>query len=91
MSLSRKKSFFHSIFLSSSIEPTNEEDELLALDMEISEIDEEISRLRQKRAQLIEQREKLKNTFQENQRTTANIQLIEHWQRTGERKSRSNN
>lgn len=58
--------------------------------MEISEIDEEINRLRQKRSHLSEQRERLKNTLQENERTTTNIHLIEHWQRTGRQKSLSN-
>ena len=51
--------------------------------MEISEIDEQIHRLQQKRSGLTEQREKLKACLQENQHTTSNIHLIEHWQRTG--------
>ncbi len=56
---------------------------MLAIEIEISEIDEQIYRLRHKRSQLVERQDKLKNTLQQNQRTTFNTNLIEQWQRTG--------
>ena len=68
---------------SSSIVEKNEDDELISIELEISEIDEEIARLRRKRSQLVERQEKLKNTIKQDQRSTLNINLVEQWQRTG--------
>jgi hypothetical protein len=51
--------------------------------MEISDIDEQIYRLRHKRSQLVERQEKLKNSIQQNQRTTFDTNLVDQWQRTG--------
>ena len=68
---------------SSTVENREEEDELIALELEISELDQEINRLRHKRSQLFERQEKLKNTIKQNQRSTSDINLVEQWQRTG--------
>lgn len=69
--------------LSSTIEKTNEDDELLAIELEISEIDEEIQRLRFKRSQLVLRQEQVKNSLKEDQRTTTDTNSIQQWQRTG--------
>jgi chromosome segregation ATPase len=69
------------IFFSSSIVET---DELLAIELEISELDEQINHLRFKRSQLIERQQTLKNTLKQNQQSTSNTNSIEQWQRTGE-------
>lgn len=61
---------------------TNEDDELLAIDLEISDIDEEIQRLRFKRSQLLQRQEQIRNARKQNQQTTFEINLVERWQRT---------
>ncbi|UJR27946.1 hypothetical protein I4U23_009205 [Adineta vaga] len=61
---------------------TDEDNELLTIELEISQIDEEISRLRQKRLQLIVRQQTLKDKIQLNQRSTLDTNLVEQWQRT---------
>ncbi|CAF0754232.1 unnamed protein product [Adineta steineri] len=65
-----------------SINKTNEDNEIDAIDLEILDIDEEIVRLRQKRSQLIEQKQKLKDSIKINHQSTLNTNLIDQWQRT---------
>ncbi|CAF3259461.1 unnamed protein product [Rotaria socialis] len=66
----------------SSIASQNQNDELIAIELEISEIDLEINRLRQKRFQLAERQQKLKDALKQNQQSTSNINLVEQWQQT---------
>ncbi|CAF3403671.1 unnamed protein product [Rotaria sp. Silwood1] len=66
----------------SSIIESNENDELIAIELEISEIDVEINRLRHKRCQLVERQKKLKDSMKQNQQSTLNTNLVEQWQRT---------
>ncbi|CAF0835104.1 unnamed protein product [Rotaria sordida] len=66
----------------SSIITTNETDELIAIELEISEIDAEINRLRHKRYQLVERQQKLRDSMKPNQQSTFNINSVEKWQRT---------
>lgn len=67
----------------SSFTETTDEDELIALELEISEIDEEINRLRQKRSRLYERQQKIKDSIKQNQNSTLNVNAVETWQRTG--------
>ncbi|CAF3415482.1 unnamed protein product [Rotaria sp. Silwood1] len=60
---------------------TNDDVELVAIELEISEIDEQISRLRQQRGNLIQRQQKLKEAIKRNQHITIN-NVNEQWQRT---------
>ncbi|CAF1376637.1 unnamed protein product [Adineta ricciae] len=67
---------------SSSKHTSADDDELLAIEVEISQIDEEISRLRRKRLQLIVRQQQLKDKIKLDHRSTTDTNLVEQWQRT---------
>jgi len=63
---------------------TNDKDELVAIQLEISEINKQINRLRRRRSHLNKQQQKLKETIkQAQQSTTVTRNLNEQWERTG--------
>ena len=60
----------------------NNNDELVAIDLEIAEIDEQINRLRHQRTFLVTRRQKLKETIKRNQQSIPR-DSNEQWKRTG--------
>lgn len=66
---------------SSSINKHDEDNELLVVELELTQIDEEILRLRHKRVQLLEKQQKLKDSIKKSHQLTSNIHLVEQWQK----------
>jgi len=61
----------------------NDNDQLVAIQLEITEINKQMNRLRRRRSQLIKQQQKLKETIKQNQQSTTARNFDEQWERTG--------